>query len=376
MRPLLRIAAILAFSVAAISAEDLKLPADWPPSWAEAYRRYEQFLADKKTYFPKADVDINEGGGITSRIKWAQQLTEHLNFDSYKDGLRHMPVPSTDRSINIEDLPPGKKYPLVAISCGLVSYQYLYPFIWFETEDKETFGSQTRRIARMTSPPKDPEAYWPYERLFAYRDFTTFPTHYRDDLFYANNKVTPWIKLEVAQDGTIHRQRLAPEMEKHLRWRIYRDDSLIEKGPVAASAIHPSPGEVGEYHVFLGIEGPRGFMPVSNELVFPLFPDGSGGLCVFPKTDHFPKIPDFLIPLLQEDALVAVKNEIATEERPKAVYWQIGGSELVATKSPSDRRLTTLWRMWNWELNHSVEGDGIVRIRKDDLPKFSLDAKE
>jgi len=363
VRKLLQVGVWLLLSAAGLLAEDMKLPADWPPSWAEAYRRYEKFLVDKQTYFPAADFEIGESGQLISHIPWVESLREHLNFDFYKDGVRQMPMPGVDQGVDTSNLPPGAKYPVVAISCGLVNYQYLYPFVWIETRDLK--GGGGRREVRMVSPPEDPEAYWPNERLFSYRDFTTFPNNYRDDLQRVNNKVTPWIKLEVANDGTIHRERLDPKLERHLRWRIYHNERLIEKGPAKPSPTHPSPRKAGEYHVFLGIEGPGGFMPVSNELNFPLFPDGRGGVCVYPETRKMPGVPDFVLDVMTDEEKERLAREVA-EGDPMAKEYV--ASEVIyelQPRRPEDAALVNHWTDWLWHLNHPRGEDVRLRFRME-----------
>jgi hypothetical protein len=133
--------------------------------------------------------------------------------------------------------------------------------------------------------------------------------------------VKPDVILRLEMHGAVRRERLANEVaEKLLRWRIYRDGKLVDRSPASGVIQRETDLGPGTYSVWLGVEGPGGFMPVSNLLHYPLFPDGSGKDVVIPAESRRKGVPDFL--------------------------------ESLPAKDARRRELFELWESWKYDLNY------------------------
>jgi hypothetical protein len=124
----------------------------------------------------------------------------------------------------------------------------------------------------MIPSPQPSDEFWPNERLFRFIDFDIFPDHDPHGLRQQNNKVKPAVTLTVAESNAIVRESLDPALEVLLHWRIYYNGRLIEKGSATGATRFPCDHGEGFYQAFVGVEGPTGFMPVSNLLKFSLPP--------------------------------------------------------------------------------------------------------
>ncbi|MGH8047472.1 MAG: hypothetical protein ACREKL_09520, partial [Chthoniobacterales bacterium] len=251
--------------------------------------------------------------------------------------------------------PPGK-YAAALLSCGLVGYQYLYPLQWFETyrtKDKKRSDSDEGGLrVRAIPAPQPPEDYWPNERLLKFRDFHIFPHFNPHEFFKVNRRVSPGVILSVENSGVIQRQKLAAPLEALLCWRIYRNGRLINKGSAGGNVRHPVQ-ETGTYVAYVGVEGPTGFMPVSNCLEFPLFPTKSGGVELFPTATNPDHVPDYLLDVLPPEAL----SEVLSQDWAKGGGGEYYNRQMVYAlnagyrlKDKKKQALLSLWTQWSWEL--------------------------
>jgi hypothetical protein len=170
---------------------------------------------------------------------------------------------------------------------------------------------------------------------------------------FGNKRVDPAIILKLHQDGRMSRALLAGEVEHLLAWRMYRDGRLVENGSATGSAEWPVRYGWGDYRVFLGVEGPHGFMPVSNLLEFPLFPTEKGQVEVIPADQNRNEIPDLLekYATAQGELLEDVRNALNAP---------------IAARTPAIRRLTAdeirlirLWQSWDNNLKNRNHFDYI-----------------
>lgn len=330
--------------------------AGWPQSWVDAYERFQRFITAKDQYFPGSDLKFGEDGKSVHSVRWPSSTTERIEIEIYKNGLE---VWGLSKSQGLEPdtlrmFPTGHRFTAVMKSCGGLGYQFLYPFAWFETVDAaKKPGAQPVRQVRMIPAPVPAEDYWPNERISRFRDFHVLPHNNPKDILAKNDKVTPSISLRVDNNGQILRNILPPELEKLLTWRIYRDNKLIHKGPAANQAARQAGDKPGEYHVMVGIDGPKGFMPVSNLLRFPLFPQGKSELVIMPETNKTPGVPDFLSELLNENQLNTLREE---ESREGKRYQDSSAYRSFDMKTTEDRFLVELWMMWAWTLDQWQPG--------------------
>lgn len=344
-------------AAASFAAEPLPLNPEWPPSWASAYRRFEKFIETGNTHLPASNLQVQEDGSIETSAPSADVKNGQREVAVYKYGLGRSAYLQTkgENKYFLRILQPGMVYPVVLKSLTSLGYQYAYPFKWITTKEENLVGGKTQTVIKETNPPEDPESVWPNERLFHFLDFNVFPKITPYDLLETNNKVRPWMRLAVTNDGTVYRQKFEAALEKHLRWRIYRDGELIEKGPLTAdTAIRRFFDRTGDYQVFVGLEGPSGFMPVSNQMNFPLFPDEQGGLCVYPKAEKPLGVPQFILATLAPDQINSLRGELV-KDRPAFTYLTNAGFSGYDARNLEDRKLLDLWNAWCWELNQAQD---------------------
>jgi hypothetical protein len=206
----------------------------------------------------------------------------------------------------------------------------------------------------MVPPPGADEDFWPNERLFLFRDFHIFPGGHPWDIEAVNRRVTPAVVLRIRQDGLVTRNLLPEAEERLLRWRVYKDGKLVEKGAPAAGAEWRTAHGDGNYQVCLGVEGPTGFMPVSNLLFFPLFPAGEGKLEVIPADSEGDGIPDVLKGAWtagrsedgEPDADADADGVPDREEAPEGTFALKEGRN----SDPALARLLWLWKGWEYDL--------------------------
>jgi len=207
------------------------------------------------------------------------------------------------------------------------------------------------RVRRIASPAKDDEV-WPNERMLLYLDFQIFPKGHPWDIEKANRKVTPAVTLRLDRRGRIERDLLPDEAaERLLRWRIYRQGRLVGRGSATGVARLTADFGPGTYQVWLGVEGPAGFMPVSNLLEYPLFPDASGENVVIPADADGDKIPDFLQKMVAVGSGKPGDGDLDNDGIPDAQESAAGLLHGKASGTSLERELVELWRAWAYDLN-------------------------
>jgi len=337
--------------------------AGWPDGWVKAYQRFENYNAARAEFFPAANLEISPTGQISHGVRLATSPEENLGIDFYNAGRRFLLKAVNGHLSEIGDsvlFPPGT-YTAVLQSCGFAGFQDHYPFLWFEIEplEKDRPGAAANVQVRAIPPPQPAENFWPNERLCKFLDFHIFPDHAPDDIYRRNARVSPNVTLKLTNSGTIQRDKLAPELEKLLRWRIYHNGRLIEKGTAKGVVKYDADRGTGTYQIFVGVEGPNGFLPVSNLLQFPLFPEASGRRTVFPPATNPEKFPDFFLKIFSRDQLDAIQERPhgGTDNR----YYNKKAVSLFGVpgnfKSEEDENLFRLWARWSYFLNAKMEGD-------------------
>lgn len=235
--------------------------------------------------FPPAFMQQGPNDEIVLGVQFATSREENLSAEWYQEGVRFLSSAIPSGKIRKTNFFPGN-YVIALRTTGSIGYQYLYPFFSLE------IGSEgSSKIIPLSS---EDETRFPNQRLFLFLDFHIFPKGYPSDIYAENRKVSPAVVLGVTNEGMIERNLLGGTAEAALRWRIYYQGRLIQKETAEGmKSWLPSSGP-GNYHLWMGVEGPSGFMPVSNLVEFPLFLNPSGRLTIIPEDEDHNGQPDFL----------------------------------------------------------------------------------
>jgi hypothetical protein len=352
----------------ATTAADPDPLAQWPESWANAYRRFEGYIAAREKYIPSGTLQISPKGSVVYPQDMTPLSAAGIWLHFYHDGnivwedLHMLDLFGNDRA---RRLPPGK----YAVRSGFASWSglpQLYPLNWIETYREEPGNapkadsgdaSPPNLSVRIIPAPEPAEDYWPNERLLKFIDFTHFAVMGRgvaagDEI---RTKLTPSLTFTLSPTGVLTRDPLDAPLEKLLHWRIYHDGRLIERGPAANVTRFAIASGPGVYQVFAGVEGPAGFMPVSRPLQFPLFPEKNGGLAVMPSMTNPNGFPDFLVDLLPP-ATMKELMEVQVSKNTGPGYYNVHSYYLTPPdpapgSDPKKDSLRWLWIAWAWDLN-------------------------
>ena len=353
-------------AVSAMPAQPVPVPvgeaafAKWPEGWASTYRRFEGFIAAKKLFWPASGLQLVDATGFLHNVPYMDP-SKHVGLEILARG-GHVLTTTTrlKEPTNLAHLRPGL-YSVCAESTGLFSYQHHFPIVWFESVETEVPGPRTlphENQLRIVPAPGDGMAVWPNERLVSYLDFHIFAGHqYRDDIETNNQTVSPTVHLGIDEHGVVKRELLTDAMaEALLHWRIYHDGKLVESGPVAGTARREMTHGPGNYLVLVGAEGPAGFLPVSNFLDFPLFPDGDQKPRVYPRDTDADGTPDFIQTMMDSaTATTADIPEGQDSDNDGLSDVEEAGPHAIAPAASSnaeDNRMLQLWGQWNYELKN------------------------
>lgn len=354
--------------------------AGWPQSWVDAYQRFEAYNAAREKYFPAANLEILSDGKISHSVQLFPGRMEHLTVDFFRNGRKSPGVPVSgagDASGSQQEshMPPGT-YAAGLKSCGLAGYQYLYPLLWFEISQSEPDISTERSTpdnarVRMIAPPHPSEDFWPNERMFKFFDFHVFPGRNPKEIQEKNAKVSPDITLRLTNSGTVSRDSLDAPLDKLLCWRIYHNGRLVKNGPAAEVTSFKADQGPGTYQAIVGVAGPNGFMPISNFLEFPLFPDRAGGFSVFPAVTNAARFPDFLLEILPPDGMqelmaLPIEGQGDSYYNRRTIYFLNPKASFDAKDKDG---LFKLWSAWGWDLANAINSTDSALGRTADKPK-------
>ncbi|MDR3401040.1 MAG: hypothetical protein P4L99_00970 [Chthoniobacter sp.] len=354
------ILALLLAAVTGCGAEPEQSFAGWPKGWVETYQRFEKFIAAQKESVPASDLEFSPEGGIsTSRPAEINPVT-HTTVVFYRQGadILEMGMNGGLFEEGRQGLFPPGIYATCLMTCGkMVGYQYIHPLQWFQVEpagagdapDGRNAGRMTIRTIEQPQPEAD---YWPNDRLLRFCDFQALPNRGFLAFFREISKVSPSVILAVTNAGVVQREKLDDALEKLLQWRIYCNGRLVEKGSAAEDLHHAVASGVGTYVAFVGVEGPDGFMPVSNYLQFPLFPERDGSMAVLPATSSGDGVPDCLRDALGAEVMDQLRRGLGWKDR-FAGYNQatIYGLGTVSTTDAKKQAVISLWSAWAWSVN-------------------------
>jgi hypothetical protein len=359
------LAAALLLSAIVGGVRGAEFPVSWPEGWKSACGQFEKFIEEQNRYLPAAGLEFFADGTILTNLP--QQKRSSIVF--YRGGSEILSMGVADRlfSNGRESMFSSGDYIAFLQSVAGGRYETLYPFVAFRVERSE---DQNHPRIRMLNPSSPADASWPNERLQRFFDFHIFPKRHRDDIYKKNSRISPDIVLSITPSGTIIREKLEPVLEKNLIWHIYRNGHLVEFGPAGGDLRHAL-RKPGDYVAFVGIDGPGGFMPVSNCLRFPLFPAKSGGVEVFPSVSNPDRVPDFLLDVLPPDVL----SEVLSQDWAKGEgYYNkclvYGLNSGFTVKDLEKQALLSLWTAWSWKLWTLRQEDG--GIRDSDLGSINL----
>lgn len=345
--------ALLASLAVQASAEDP--PAAWPPGWVSAYERFEKFNAAREKYNPATHLEFSSSGAIYHTVPFAAGERRNLFFTFFQTGRQNLEsaLANATLSQNPAVFPPGRYASCVKVS-GPNGYQHLYPIVWFESSRSPGRNASELRF-KMVPPPEPAEDFWPNERLLKFLDFTVFPNFGLPQVMLSNDRVTPSISLKVTNAGMVVREKLDDSSEKLLRWRVYHNGRLVERGAAEGVLRYDAARHgAGSYLILLGADGPTGFLPVSNYLHFPLFPEKGGGCAVLPTVTNVRRFPDFLLDTMSSTDLGKEILEQLPAKQKNTFYASetIYDLQSVETLGNADKdALMYLWKNWGYNVN-------------------------
>ena len=312
--------------------------AGWPDTWVAAYEHFDRFIAGQTTTWPAARLEIAEDGTITHGVRLHGSINEHVYFYLFHYGRGILEVGMAENLGNRYPFQIGEYTACVRIS-SKYGYQYVYPAVRFAMDalpagsappGSDDFPLRVRTLAA----PADSESVWPNERMLHFLDFDIFPHGSPSHLHTGSRKVTPVVHLKLDNHGIVERDLLPNAgAEQLLRWRIYHNGRLVRRDSAAGITHIDTNLGSGTYQVWMGVEGPNGFMPVSNLLEYPLFPDASGNKVVVPVDTDGDGMPDFFAALS------------ATEELRSAQKDAESGAPVSEATSAFLRELWGSWRI-------------------------------
>ncbi len=349
--PLLVIAGLLL--AASTHAENPDPFVEWPDGWRSAYARFHDFADAQRRLWPRSEAEILPDGSIHHGIPITETTTEHITTEFFHNGVSILSSGGTDGILDdslARFFQPGR-YTLAIKTSGSLDYQYAFPIDRFEIADDR------RSVRKAAEDPS--EAVWPNERILSFFNFHVLPHRNPNDIREVNAKVSPTLRLDLTNSSEVRRELLTDQAERQLVWRIYHQGALIEDGPAGGVLAKQMTGGPGTYQVLLGIDGPDGFMPVSNFLEFPLFPSAEGSLVVRPEpSEENGGVPSFLVGVARVGA-----NEFsrADADGDGLTNAEEGYAPLVATApepdDPEKAALLRLWSAWSWEIANRIRDD-------------------
>lgn len=352
-----------------ILAQEAPLPdaeialADWPKGWSSAYQRFEEFLLAKKQYWPVSGLHLVNDSGFIHGIANKRGEDSSAALDIFANG--QMTLSTATRPPTSNDLSyfaPGL-YSICATNCSRLDFQYNFPIIWFESVQPKLSGLQTesritRNKLRIVPAPGEGMAIFPNERLLGFRDFhIVTERQYRSELQRDNKSTLPSVHLGIDDYGVVEREILPDaKAEALLKWRIYFNGKLVDSGAATDTIRREMTHGPGNYLIIVGPEGPAGFLPVSNFLEFPLFPDGKDKPQVFPRDTDADGTPDFIQNMVSSGKL-ATYDILEGQDTDNDGLTDIeeAGPLSIAPSSISkakDNELLQLWSQWNYELKN------------------------
>lgn len=356
-------------SAGEVSKGETKEMTSWPEGWRKAYERFESFLRIQREFFPDSDLNVSSEGKISINPKWLQsdKSGESLTMTFYGSGTDFLEMGFTEKLL-AEGRPRlfgDGSYAACLRTRGFLGYQYVLPVFRFAvswSKETEVSGKESvARIRKIEVPAGEEERLWPNERLLYFWNFIIFPQENGFFPMEKNTKVSPDIRLWVSENGVITRNAVDAEAEKVLRWRIFKNGRLIgersAKGELSTS-ISDGPGA---YCVLVGVNGPNGFMPVSNFLMFPLFPREDGNTEMMPEARP-DGIPKFLERVLTGEQLTSslYGNSLSGRYARLNLYWVAFDDSF----AEEDRRIVRIWMNWSNELGAVNQSVGNFRSWK------------
>ena len=358
-------AALLILVTNASGAETDRDFAGWPENWANTYRHFEKFIAAQYANVPTTDLTLSPRGEVQTDLPGEidpQRFPQrHTTIAFYKNGaeILEMQLKGGLFSEGRNRLFPPGTYATCLVTCDeLAGYQFRHPLRWLQVNharfgmenDIQTEGPLAVQMIAQPEPGGD---FWPNDRLLRFRDFQVLPHYNPLQSFRENRRVSPNVTLAVSNSGTIQRDKLDAALEKLLRWRIYHNGRLVENGWATDDIRHAAVRGMGTYVAFVGVDGPTGFMPVSNLLQFPLFPERNGSLAVCPSTTQEAGVPDCLFDALDPEQMNRLRRSIGWRARrdpydASTIYCL---NDIGEVSDPEKQAVISLWSAWGWSVN-------------------------
>ena len=315
--------------------------AGWPDGWVEAYGHFERFIAGRNATWPSSGLEISEDGTISHAVRVAKSRSESAYFYLFHHGWDILAVQVADHLGDHYSYIPGNYVAAIRVSTAS-GYQYIYPLVSFEIVKPPPDallpepGGFPFRI-RVQPPPADPESVWPSERFLHFLDFDIFPHRHPWSIEKRNSKVAPPLTLTLDNHGHVERELVKEaNAEQLLRWRIYHNGRLVRRDSAAGITRADLDVGPGTYQACVGVEGPGGFMPVSNILEFPMFPDVAGKNAVIPSDTDGDGTPDFFAALPEDDRGPGLQQGAEPDD--------------VVSAAETPRNLRELWESWHIRL--------------------------
>ncbi len=265
----------------------------WPITWKDTYLRFEAFIQDREKYWGHYDLEfLEDGQGLYFARYIGEERRVGLQVEANYAGRYLISTKDCRLKLPTEYF---EHFNSMKISATLklgteLGYQYGLPVVWYEITPKKGARRSNAELStegysyrKLELDGEDTKLY-PNNRILLFYDYHILPGGHPWDIYGENQRISPNIHITVDNQGLIERNVLEDESaERLLRWVVYKDGELIVDRPVEGEVAFTPDTVPASYVAFVSVMGPSGYMPVSNVLLYPLFPTTSGSSSLWPE---------------------------------------------------------------------------------------------
>ena len=242
--------------------------AKWPDGWEISYQRFQQFIEAREKFWPSSDIKIGQDGTVSFTDPKLDDPSSSCGFHIYRNGYADLacrpctPFKFTDKHTTEQE------YAICINGYSKLGYQHYPPILWVRVSKSNDGQKQC-----IPFQPDHEEDRWPNWRGLSFKDFNAMkPPSHSLNIHETNRRVNPTISLKIDHQAQIHHEKFPSAVNnKSLHWRIYHNGKRVKQ--INASGNSPSNGNFGSGHylIFLAVNGPHGYMPVSNYLTYYIY---------------------------------------------------------------------------------------------------------
>lgn len=327
MKTILVLSVLLTAQLTTVDAQSD--PSNWPEGWERAYLRFQAFADARDAYWPSSKLALGADGLLTFEKPAPVAEKSVCGMQPFRKGYTRL----ASYYNSTLDLSKSFKEPQLISICvrGMTRHGYLhFPPLLHVQFDQGEDGKFTKKVVEI----KDEEDLWPNWRGFQFEDFHEMAFRHGSSLYESNRRVVPEVRLQIDKKAGIRRVTpLEADNEQLLIVRIYRNGKRIDPRVAPSGSITRGDYGPGHYMVFFSLEGPDGYMPVSNFLTYFIYPENDRveGAVIFAKDTDGDEISDYTERYHQLDPHQA--NEVPSKDgirMPPVTlnYWEFIPGEL------------------------------------------------